>query len=1493
MIEQYTAYKPTKWERRIDSLFGLVSPKSQLTRMVDREKINWFRYLGAYPSGARQNAMPSTAGEWIRIQREKMQVMWNAIDMVDNSGLCSGILIKFPTYVCGTLRWQAKTGDKSINTMYQEYIAHKTNKPGNIDIKRMHSLRTMCMLDVRSIALKGDVGTNIVREDDELYLQGIEANRIGDPYKWITSDTYVRGLIIDKRTGAIDAARVYHQDRRDGLYKFDDTFKMRDERGLPKFLFFTNPLSFDDYRGVSLFKHAIDNATYIDRMRSYELQALLWAASMSGVYYTKSGALPEQLPFSRTPVQDRDGNMIDTFEARPNTIVSLSSEGEKVEMFQHLRPSPNVIGMYENTVREIAIGAGLTYGFAYDMTGVTGPAVRQCSAQDARAISIWQEMLREQKLDPVIMLLLGDAIAKGDLPYHPKWLKWDWFFPAKPTIDVGRESSANIEEINAGINTGARIAADSGDGDIEEIITQRSHEVEMAIEAAQKIAEKQGIQWQEVYALMIPPPRGSGRAGMAASANMAAGMANQNPDQPGATDNGVDLDGDDGENGDGTNEFRLKKKEDSCFVIETDDSIIEFYNPAQIRDEGGRFGDEGKGAGQPGYKHPGQAGLKGTDKKLVDIVPHRPLTRANKDVKGIRDYVPGMHYVNYTKTPFFNKLNELQGTPEPTKISPAEFSAARKALFNEKGVKEKLKIKDLIATQPVVNSEKVGRNVAEGKSKRIFVVRYGGRDFIMDGHHALAAAAARGDVKIKARVLSISNAPKIAQEFDAESGKTQARDQGGKWSDEGKGSDQPGYKHPSDQSAVAGPSRQIEDHKSMAREPLGATTKAQTPITKGQARGNAREVSKTLYDIHRERGKAYLKALEDQPQEAWGLDKNWEGVKAHAYEETRKQWGGVTIDPVTGEDYKPPARASGPYAISVKSPGQPGISIPINASQDQFNSAMDLARQSYARQLGAKSHYLGVFTDNDKGTIDIDPVAIVDTPEQVEAIGAYTKSIGGAYDFATGNGYFPPYIKGNSTTRNPERTSVKQVLGTRGITEVEEDEARGLSHTSEVKFVTFDNGKKGVFKPASGASSAGRDWIEGNLVEREVAAGEVAELLGLDDLVPASVIRDVDGEEGSMQEMVDGQTARRTSLDIFDGQDDLARAAAFDYLIWNTDRHDNNWIVKPDGKLALIDNGLSFPTREGGFANHSLYDEAQSRGLDVPEEVRDEWVSQWPNIKTVLKSHGMDDEAIEGVEKRLNVDLANSGSFRDLPDWEEGNRNYDREPSEPNDGDLSLTDEEEESTGTPMAVGGSRGTLETSKGSYPHGGRYPKSSELTGPNPSVRASEWVDHRGGIHERKQHRGRIAAGGDQREQGEVDYDKFLHYHHSLKAVMDESGGWTYQHSHPLGDLNPKLPGLETGNSSDWKPQPKEESSGRATSTGERQKVVDEIKEIQARNAKNLQPLVHQSEIVDEKGVIHKKVDVNMADSANWDDMNEVGKAEVRARMAEQRKKRGIDV
>ena len=538
-----------------------------------------------YPLARARTANAQTSGETWRGAREKLQVMWNAINAVDNSGLCTSIVTKFQMYVCGTLRWQSRCGDRGIATQYEDYMKVALGK--SLDVTGRHSLRQMAMLDLRSILVKGDVGTNIVRDGNKIKLQGIEADRIGNPYDYAISNNYVRGLELND-AGAITAARIFYRDRPTGTYKYESTIPFTDPRGLPRFLFLTNPISYDDYRGVSVFKTAIDNATYIDRIREYELQALMWAASQSGVFHTKSGALPEGLPFDRiNPLVDPSGNPIETYQVRPNTVAALGV-GEDVAMFQHDRPSPNVLGMLQEVVRDISVGTGLSFGMVWDMSGYTGPAVRAISSQDARTIEIWQWLIREGKLDPVALLVFGNAIANGELPFTPNWMKWEWFFPAKSTIDVGRESDASINEIHAGINTGARVAADDG-FDIEEIKIQRGREIEAEIEVAQEVATSvssggQPVMWQEVYQLMYPRP-GKGGGAVGGGGFPPGGDGGGDGQRTGSNGAGTAS-----RNGGGNGKSRQR----AIMLVDSSGKEV-WYREDQARDDQGRFADEGRG----------------------------------------------------------------------------------------------------------------------------------------------------------------------------------------------------------------------------------------------------------------------------------------------------------------------------------------------------------------------------------------------------------------------------------------------------------------------------------------------------------------------------------------------------------------------------------------------------------------------------------------------------------------------------------------------------------------------------------------------------------------------------------------------------------------------------------------------------------------------------------------------------------------------------------
>lgn len=178
-------------------------------------------------------------------------------------------------------------------------------------------------------------------------------------------------------------------------------------------------------------------------------------------------------------------------------------------------------------------------------------------------------------------------------------------------------------------------------------------------------------------------------------------------------------------------------------------------------------------------------------------------------------------------------------------------------------------------------------------------------------------------------------------------------------------------------------------------------------LSSGDAR-RSRAVSSTEFQSIAKRGEVKMRVLSQASSKPSGLDDNFDAIADHAYAEAQKDWGGVTVDTHTGHEVRPDADA---YAITTRNPGTSAIAISEKASKAEFHDALKKARIQHAQELSRKGAHLGVFHDNDKGTIDIDPVTVVNSLKDVEEIGAYTHAVGGAYHFKSGNGYWPPHVK--------------------------------------------------------------------------------------------------------------------------------------------------------------------------------------------------------------------------------------------------------------------------------------------------------------------------------------------------------------------------------------------------------------------------------------------------------------------------------------------------
>jgi len=133
---------------------------------------------------------------------------------------------------------------------------------------------------------------------------------------------------------------------------------------------------------------------------------------------------------------------------------------------------------------------------------------------------------------------------------------------------------------------------------------------------------------------------------------------------------------------------------------------------------------------------------------------------------------------------------------------------------------------------------------------------------------------------------------------------------------------------------------------------------------------------------------------------------------------------------------------------------------------------------------------------------------------------------------------------------------------------------------NKVYIIEF-NGGLGIFKPKSGEAFTATETLPGS--QRERAAYLVNKFLGF-DLIPATVIREIDGEVGSLQEFIPDTKAYDGELDKFS----LIDLGLLDYINFNRDRHPANLLTEKTNnkKIYAIDNGLTFTKIKmlgGGF----------------------------------------------------------------------------------------------------------------------------------------------------------------------------------------------------------------------------------------------------------------------------------------------------------------------
>jgi len=167
----------------------------------------------------------------------------------------------------------------------------------------------------------------------------------------------------------------------------------------------------------------------------------------------------------------------------------------------------------------------------------------------------------------------------------------------------------------------------------------------------------------------------------------------------------------------------------------------------------------------------------------------------------------------------------------------------------------------------------------------------------------------------------------------------------------------------------------------------------------------------------------------------------------------------------------------------------------------------------------------------------------------------------------------------------------------------------------------------------------------------EIAAYRLDKYLGL-HMVPPTVERRFQEERGSCQLWVDTKMSlkdkyekniKTPSYKVFHWNRALYLQRAFDNLIANEDRHQNQYLITEDWRMILIDHSRTFRT-SGKFTKKLIYDEKYREGPRLMKQLPRPFYEKLKNLNAeVIRSVAgeyLTDKEIEAVLKRRDLIVA-------------------------------------------------------------------------------------------------------------------------------------------------------------------------------------------------------------------------------------------------------------
>jgi hypothetical protein len=333
-------------------------------------------------------------------------------------------------------------------------------------VTNRHSFKKLVQLAAEERPIDGDCGFVIRRSGEGLKLQLVPATRIGNPNESaVASNNYFQGVVTND-FGQPVAYRIFRVDR-NGVYFGAEDIPAN------QFCHYFDPFRVDQYRGVTDLHSAIQTARMLHEILQAEKAGVRFSSQQAALIFNDRGVANPRNLFQPNPAANLPSGQTQKNELTEVGMIRYFQNSDRVEVMPS-RPSQAFTGFVQHLMHEIALGVGVPEGVLFGTQEYKGPSVRAEFAAADRVFTNKQGVLTDKVLDPIKDAVILDAIARGEIAPPPllagetmvqalrRATKGEWRFPAKLSIDVGRESAANMNENRQGAKSLQEIAAEEG-----------------------------------------------------------------------------------------------------------------------------------------------------------------------------------------------------------------------------------------------------------------------------------------------------------------------------------------------------------------------------------------------------------------------------------------------------------------------------------------------------------------------------------------------------------------------------------------------------------------------------------------------------------------------------------------------------------------------------------------------------------------------------------------------------------------------------------------------------------------------------------------------------------------------------------------------------------------------------------------------------------------------------------------------------------------------